>query len=506
MDSLAIAFGLYSIAIVGLGLAAARTKDRSDDDFFLAGRSLGPWLAALSASASSSSGWTTIGLVGFAFVNGAMAYWIIPGVLFGFIFNWVVIAPRLHDRATEIEARTVPDLFAFHFRERLPILRLTSVVVIMVAMFLYVAAQFAAAGLAFEAAFERVDFNIGVAIGAAYVLTYSVAGGFRASVWTDAAQFVVMMITLAGLPLYLVLFHTSAGEVRASLAGVGARARLAVILAQAGRALVGFLLGSGALGINLGYPGQPHVLVRFMAMRDRRYARVGLPVSIVWAVLTVGGAVSIGLIVRAMVVDATVFTPEQNAGLTGSGGQYALIIASKDLLPGLLAGVMLAGVLSAICSTVDSQLIVAASSVSSDVYSRLIQRDERATHAWINRVVVFGLGVGAAVLVVVDQTTKVYEYVLSYGWAVLGASFGPQLILLLTWRRATYAGCIAGMGTGFVVAIGWKLGEGAIQEAAPGLASVATYNLTVAFVAALVVNVLVSLATRAPGDGDRSKA
>ena len=279
ITSLGTAFAIYSIAIVALGLAAARTKDRSNDDFFLAGRKVGPLLAAFSASASSSSGWTTIGLVGFAYVSGAMAYWILPGVIFGYIFNWVVIAPRLRDRASELDALTVPDLFAYHFGERAPILRLMSVMVILVAMFFYVAAQLAAAGLAFEASFSSVGFSGGVAIGAAYVLVYTVAGGFRASVWTDAAQFIVMLLALVGLPLYLLAFHTDIASVRESLGAVDDSNLLRLTPEGSGIAMLGFLLGSGALGINLGYPGQPHVLVRFMAMRDRRDARIGLVVS-----------------------------------------------------------------------------------------------------------------------------------------------------------------------------------------------------------------------------------
>ena len=494
MSTLAIAFAVYSIAIVGVGLAAARARGRSDDDYFLAGRTLGPWVAAFSASASSSSGWTTLGLVGMAYVSGAMAYWIVPGVLFGFVFNWLVIAPRLRDRAAELDALTVPDLFAFHFRERVPVLRLMSVVVVMVAMFFYVASQLAAAGKAFEASFDGVGYRAGVSIGAAYVLAYTVFGGFRASCWTDFAQFIVMVLTLAGLPVYLLAVVIGPGEVREVLAAVPGRDLVTVAPAMGGLTLAGFLLGSGALGINLGYPGQPHVLVRFMAMRDRRDARVGLWVSIVWAVLTVGGAVTTGLIVRAL-VEAGRALPVGQAGAIGADPEIALIGAAAGLLPGVLAGIVLAGVLSAICSTVDSQLIVAASAAASDVYARLIRRERRGAHVAINRLVVLGLGLGAAAMVMFDQTIRVYAYVLTYGWAVLGAAFGPQVILLLTWRRASYAGCVAGMATGFVVAIAWKHLYPLLQARVEVLEGVQAYNLTVAFAMAMAVNVLVSLAT-----------
>ena len=168
-----------------------------------------------------------------------------------------------------------------------------------------------------------------------------------------------------------------------------------------------------------------------------------------------------------------------------------LIIAATSLLPGIFAGIMLAGVLSAICSTADSQLIVAASAVASDVYDRLVNRDSPLRMV-INRLVIVALGAGAAVMVVIDQEIKVYSYVLSYGWAVLGASFGPQLILLLTWKRASYAGCVAGMATGFLVAIAWKVGYEDIERWMPVVATLFSYNLTVAFFLSLIVNVVVS--------------
>jgi sodium/proline symporter len=505
MSTLAIAFIVYSALIIGIGLAAGRRENRTDSDYYLGGRSLGPWVAAFSASASSSSGWTTMGLVGMAFAGGAMAYWIIPGVLLGFMFNWIVIAPRLRDRAAELDALTLPDLFAFHFQERVPLLRSMSVGVVLVAMFLYTAAQFAAAGKAFEVTFVSVDYKVGVMIGAAYVLAYTVFGGFRASCWTDFAQFIVMLVTLVGVPLYLVVFLIGAPEVRQVLGGYEGADLLRILPTSSGLALIGFLLGSRALGINLGYPGQPHVLVRFMAMRDRRNARIGLIVSIVWGVLTVGGAVSVGLIVRALVLSGQGLGPEQAAQISADS-EIALVAAARDLMPGVLAGVVLAGILSAICSTVDSQLIVAASSVTSDVYARLVPGKPNADHLWLNRTVVLALGLGAAAMVMFDQTITVYTYVLTYGWAVLGAAFGPQLILLLTWRRASYAGCVAGMGTGFVVAIGWHELYPKVQARVEWLADVSAYNLTVAFFAALGVNMVVSLMTPGGGAGAETPA
>jgi len=439
MSVFAVSFAVYTLVIVAIGIYSARYARRSDEDFFLAGRSLGPWVAALSASASSESGWVTLGLVGWAFTSG----------------------------------------------ERLPILRVLSVTVILVAMMLYVAAQFAAAGKAFSASFAGLQYQAGVLIGAGVVLVYTVLGGFRAACWTDLIQGVIMVGTLVVFPLYVLVAcggYAFIGE----HAGAADPSLMRVIPEfndrAWGPAFLGFLLGSGALGINFGYPGQPHVLVRFMALADPRQARLGGLISVVWATLVYWGAVTIGLLARAMTEADSTGAGEfaWTEALPADGGETGLVLAAQNMIPGLFSGFVLAAVLAAICSTADSQLVVAASSVANDIYFRLVERSRRLAHVLVNRIVMLGLG-AAAVGLVINR----------YGWAILGASFGPQLILLLLWKRATYAGCVAGMLTGFLTALLWKLLN--LQQYIEALE---VYNLTLAFGAALVVNIVVSLLTR----------
>ena len=501
MSVFAVSFAVYTLLIVGIGLYSARFARRSDEDYFLAGRSLGPWVAALSASASSESGWVTVGLVGWAFRSGVSAYWIIPGCLAGFLFNWWVIAPRLRVRSETVGALTLPDFFSMSFKERLPILRVLSVVVILVAMLLYIAAQFAAAGKSFEVSFDGVGYQGGVLIGAAIVLGYTVLGGFRAACWTDLVQSLIMVGTLIGFPLYLLVAGGGYDAVATQMATVeGDYLSFVPPLDAEGStaAFLGFLLGSGALGINLGYSGQPHVLVRFMALADPRDAKIAGIISAVWATAVYWGAVTVGLMVRTMTEahaadgDTTWTTPLATGLAEGVSdvGDTGLVLAANNMIPGMMSGLVLAAVLAAICSTADSQLVVAASAVANDIYVRIIERTGKLAHLLINRLVMVGLGVGA-VLLVINQRIEVYKYVLDYGWAILGASFGPQLILLLTWRRASYAGCVAGMATGFLTALLWKLLD--IQQY---IEHVQVYNLTVAFAAAFGVNVVVSLFTR----------
>lgn len=517
MSVVIVSFAVYTLAIVLIGLYSARYARRSNEDFFLAGRSLGPWVGALSASASSESGWVTLGLVGWAFTNGVAAYWIIPGCLLGYLFNWFVIAGRMSERTRALRALTLPDFFAFQFRERVPVLRVVCVVVILAAMVLYVAAQFAAAGKAFAATFTQPSLNInyaqGVLIGAGIVLIYTVSGGFRAVCWTDFLQALLMVGTLVVFPIYLMIMHGGYGFLWSELSAVvpegGQPGDLLRFVPQVGgAAFLGFLLGSGALGINFGYPGQPHVLVRFMALRNRREASIAGVVAFLWGLLVYWGAVTIGLFARAMAAGHEAWTEQI------TDGELSLVIAAINLLPGVISGLVLAAVLAAICSTADSQLVVAASAAANDLYARLFKKQrpgrrsaaggvssvspaqaasaerdwsaEAGAHPWINRIVVAVVGL-IAVLLVIDRQVQVYKYVLTYGWAMLGASFGPQVILILLWRRASYAGCVAGMLVGFGMTLVWR---GVFDNR---LGNVEVYNLVIAFVAALVVNIVISL-------------
>ena len=250
--------------------------------------------------------------------------------------------------------------------------------------------------------------------------------------------------------------------------------------------LFGFLLGSGALGINFGYPGQPHVLVRFMALKDATQTRAGAVISAVWATMVYWGAVTVGLMVRAM-TEAQATQDIGAAWTAGLDGETGLVLAAVNMIPGALSGVVLAAVLAAICSTADSQLVVAASSAANDIYSRLIDRTRKRGHLLINRLVVLGLGL-IAVGLVIDKDIQVYRYVLTYGWAILGASFGPQIVLLLLWKRASYAGCVAGMATGLALALWWPHVYDPAEHR-----EIEIYNLPFAFVTALAVNVVMSL-------------
>ncbi len=441
MDSIAVSFLVYTFGVLVLGVYSARFGRKTSADFFLAGRGLGAWVAALSSSASAESGWVTLGLVGTAFSTGIGALWIIPGTLLAFLFNWFVIAERLRGLSSERQLITIPDLLATHYHG-LPamLIRLSSVLIIIAMLTAYVAAQLNAAGKTFDATFGWT-YTSGVLVGAGIVLAYTVTGGFRAVAWTDVVQALMMMGAVLVLPVVLV-FHLGGPEaVWLRLESMASASAVTDPFAgKVGMALIGFL--SVWLGVPLGYPGQPHILVRFMAIKDSASVRRGSFIATSWVVLVFTGAVLLGITARA--VYGVLDDPEQ-----------ALPIAAMDFLPGIVAGMMIAAVLAAICSTADSQLLVSASAISHDLYIRVFrnQPQERKL-ARINRGAVV-LIAAVATTVALAEVRTIFDFVL-YAWAGLGAAFGPATILILLWRRTTAWGVLAGIVTGFTTAIVWR--------------------------------------------------
>ncbi|MCH2138121.1 MAG: hypothetical protein MK074_03620 [Phycisphaerales bacterium] len=483
-----LSFAVYTLIVVWVGIATSKRAGDSEAEYFLAGRKLGPWVAALSASASSESGWVTLGLVGWAFASGVSALWMLPAVVVGFGFNWFVLAGPLRDDAARLGAVTVPDYLARRFNTGATWIRLAGVAIVLTAMTLYVAAQFAAAGKAFHAAFDGLDYVWGVAIGAGLVLCYVALGGFRAACWTDLLQGLLMVVVLVFFPAWVLFSGPGIEGLQASLAaGTDGGHLLSFWPGLTGSAFIGFLLGSGALGVSFGYAGQPHVLVRYMAMQKRRDALIGGAIAMVWGLLVITGAIVVGLLVRGFAESGAEWAvPMLTAGAGGGpDGEYALIESAQALLPPVLGGLALAAILAAIASTADSQLVVGASAIASDLLARVLGKSQAAKSTRVHRLSVVGVAI-VAVGLVIDEHVEVYTYVLTYGWAILGAGFGPQVLLAVFWKRATGWGCVAGLCTGFAVAIGWKLGyEGEIE----------IYNLPLAFIAAGVANIVVSVLT-----------
>jgi sodium/proline symporter len=441
MTATILSFWVYTLLIMGIGVFSARYGRASSADFFLANRGIGAWVAALSSSASAESGWVTLGLVGMAFQTGIGALWIIPGTVLAFLFNWLVIADRLRHFARDKDAISIPDILVANFSGKSAvIIRLLSMLIILSMLSAYVAAQFNAAGKMFDNLLDW-PYQAGVIAGTVIVLIYTISGGFRAVAWTDVIQALFMIGAMIVLPLVLLVELGGVDIFWQKLNMLEDAATLTHPMAnKAGMALTGFL--AVWLGIPLGYCGQPHVLVRFMATRDATAVRRGAIISTAWVFLLFAGAVLLGVFARAYY--GTLEDPEM-----------ILPLVSTELLPGVIAGVMIAAVLAAICSTADSQLLVSASAISHDLYVRLLgHHPDNRIIVLFNRLAVLLIGL-TGMLIALGEVRVIFDFVL-YAWAGLGAAFGPALILILLWRRTSATGVIAGMVVGFITAIAWR--------------------------------------------------
>jgi len=440
---------LYLGALLFIGWRAAQ-RTHGGEDFHLAGRSLGAWAAGISSTASSESGWVTLGAVGMTYTYGISGLWFAPGCLAGYLVNLYLVAPRLRELSEEQGSLTLSDVLTRRWGDPKHVLRITSVVIILLCMMGYVAAQMTAAGKAFSSTLGfagQGGYVLGVLIGAAVITAVTSFGGFRGVAWTDLFQGLLMAIALIGLPLYAV---AKLGGFGALINGLGTidPNLLTATGGRLGPALWGFVIGE--LGIGLGYPGMPHVITRYMAARDQREVRRLRVIALLWGVVVFYGAGIVGLAGRVMMP-------------TLADGEQTLMVMALKLLHPVLAGIMLAAVISAILSTVSSQLLVAASAVSYDVVEEVMGRtaDDRRSLV-LGRWTVVVVGV-VGVLLALSGVRLVFWFVL-FAWSGLGASFGPLVLLALHKNAVSRHGALAGMLTGFGVTVAWKLGRDAASD------------------------------------------
>ncbi len=451
--SILTVFGLYLALLVGIGIVTSRVT-HSPLDFFLANRSLKAWVTAISSTASSESAWAVLGTVGLAYKEGLSAMWFLPGCLMGYAINWLFVAERLRKHSHETHALTVPDYLEAYFNDRTHAIRLLSVAIIFVSMMAYVAAQFTAIGKTFDAIFG-VPHYWSIPIGGAIVILYTSMGGVRAVAWTDFVQGLIMV---AGLVILALVALVHLGGFQGMTAGVAETKPEA--LAWMGGKSTAVFFGSlvGLLGIGLGYPGQPHVITRYMAAKDTRTIKQGIWIAMGWGLLIYSSAILLGVSGNALF-----------PGLEDP--EHLFPKAAEHLLPTVVTAVVLTGVLAAIMSTVSAQILVAASAVAHDVYSKLLR--QRLSHERIlkiSRITVFVLGLGA-LIIALSQTPVIFWFVL-FAWSGLGASFGPVILFTLYAKKVTRAGALAGMITGFVTTVVWKV---------TGLSDAIIYELVPAF-------------------------
>ncbi len=443
MNFALLGFIFYLVVILVVGFITYNIN-KSHKDFFIAGRKLNPWVVAFSERASGESAWLLLGLPGAAYASGLMEFWTALGCVSGIIFYWFFIAKALRIETERLGAFTLPTFLAARFEKGQSAIRVLATFIIIFFFIFYLSAQFNGAGKILNVTFG-LDQSTGMIIGAAVIIFYTMMGGFFAVAWTDMVQGIIMIGTLVVLPL------VGLAELKEIHNGTVV---LADLVAKEGHPLMSFTGGktgwaAAALIISglswaLGYMGQPHLLTRFMAIRSAEEIKISRRIAIAWVIPAFSGAVIIGIM---------------GAGLYGQGMfddiEKVMPHLANELLPAWLAGIFVSGAIAAMMSTADSQLLVISSSIIEDLFHRTLGwevGDKMLLKGSRIITIVVGL-IGFAIALTSD---KLIFSMVSYAWAGLGSSFGPVILLLLTWKKVTHQGVIAGLVTGFITTVVWS--------------------------------------------------
>ncbi|MEQ5836313.1 sodium/proline symporter PutP [Marinobacter sp. NFXS9] len=480
---------LYFVLMLAIGFYAWRKSTSSSEEYMLGGRQLSPAVAALSAGASDMSGWLLLGLPGALYATGLVEAWIGIGLFVGAFINWIVVAPRLREQTERYDnSLTIPEFLANRFPTKAMALRTVSAIVIVVFFAVYTASGLVAGGKLFMSAFGSLidssvisDYSIGVWLTLGIVLTYTVIGGFLAVSLTDFVQGCIMMLALIIMPA-VVLFGSGGGgfdQASETLATVDPN----FLSWTNGLTFVGFL---SAVTWGLGYFGQPHIIVRFMAVRTVEDVPKARNIGMTWMAISLIGAISLGIFGRAYAV---------RNGLDVGDSETIFIVLADLLFHPLITGFLYAALLAAIMSTISSQLLVSSSSLTEDFYRLFLNKEASDKESvLVGRVCVLLVGIVAA-FIASDPNSKVLGLV-SNAWAGFGAAFGPLMILSLTWKRMSGAGAVAGLIVGALTVIIWiSLGLNGSFMGGPGV-----YEIIPGFIAAWIAIYVVSLATQSDGE------
>ncbi len=468
MNPLVVTFFLYLLFMLIVGVVFYRTTGDLSD-YILGGRKLGPLVAALSVCASDMSGWLLMGLPGAVYSSGLNQLWITFGLIAGAYLNWRLVARRLRIYTESAgNSLTIPDYLENRFYHHRRSLRVVSAFLILFFFGIYTASGLVAGAILFQKTFG-VAYQVALLLGSAVIISYTFLGGFLAVSWTDFFQGSLMFFALLLVPAIVV---ADLGGPVSTLERLQYRTSFLDLMAGMDGVAVVSLMAWG-----LGYFGQPHILARFMAIENPARVRRATAVAMGWMVITLYGAVVVGLTGAAYFLESPLQNPET-----------VFISLAKEFFNPWVAGVFLAAVLAAVMSTVDSQLLVCASVISEDFYRAFFRGNaSRRELLWVGRASVLLVSL-FALLLASDPESSVLRIV-AYAWAGLGASFGPVVLLSLYFRKMTSKGALAGMLTGATVVILWKNLSGGIFD---------LYELLPGFVLATVAIVLVSLADKRP--------
>ncbi len=472
--SLIITFVLYLIALIVIGYLGEKKYSGTYEDFVSAGKSLGFFVTALSAAASSESAWVMLGLSGLGYSKGVVAYWAAIGCVFGYLINWLFVIAPVRKISGEVNALTLADFVENTLNDKKHFLRIIGSVVVVFFMLVYVISQFIGAGKTLHG-MGLTTYENGVLIGSIIIGAYVLMGGYAAVCWTDALQGVLMAGIMIGIPIFAIFKAGGILNVFHMLQNMGMASLFNLKNATLWGSL-GFIFGS--LGIGLGYQGMPHVVIRYITVKDEREGKISGLVATLWGVFVLFGSVTLGLCGR--VLFSSLKDPEQ----------VLPKFASLYLHP-ILAGIVLAAITAAIMSTADSQLMYAATSLINDLWLKITKKnvDEKKLVLY-TRITIF-LFMVIAILFALQNVKVIYTFVL-YAWGALGAAFSPMVLSILYFKRFNKWGALANLIVGPLVVVVWT--------SIPFLKDM-LYELIPGFFVSLIAGILVSYLT----DKDRGK-
>jgi sodium/proline symporter len=428
-------------------------KTTSIEDYLLGGRNMGSWVTALSAQASDMSGWLLMGLPGAIYLSGVNQSWIAIGLFIGTWLNWVLVAPRLRIYTEKTQALTLSTFFEERFKDPTGLLRIISAIIILVFFTIYASSGLVGAGKLFESMFN-INYTVAVIVGAVIMIMYTFLGGFMAVCWTDLVQGTLMFFAIICVPA-IALSH--AGGVDGVSAAIAAK-NISTSLFSNGSGPISFLAIVSTMAWGLGYFGQPHILARFMSIRSVKDLPKSITIAIIWVFISLTGAVIIGLI-------AIPLFPQ----LADGNQEKVFIYMIEKLFNPWVGGILLAAILAAIMSTIDSQLLVSSSALTEDFYKHFIKKDASdLEQIWVGRFCVLIIAVIAIVLALTPGNTVLG--LVSYAWGGFGAAFGPVVLVSLFSRKTSWQSALGGMITGTIVLVLWKnIGLGSVMyEIVPG--------------------------------------
>ncbi len=488
------------VIMIVIGVVYSR-KTKNNEDYFLGGRNLGGWTAAMSAQASDMSGWLLMGLPGSIYLAGTGEVWIAIGLLIGTILNWFIVSSRLR-KYTIVSGNslTIPSFFQNRYRDNRGVIKIVSAIIIAIFFAVYTASAFSSGAKLFATLFghgengqlDQTAYFIGLIIASVVILIYTFLGGFGAVCTTDLIQGLLMLVAILAVPIvaYTILTWDQGFATALSAKGVSNPENFLNFMKNDDGSNVSAVSIISNLAWGLGYFGMPHIIIRFMAIKNEAEVKKSRKIAIAWVIISLAAACLIGLIARA-------FLTHQ---LDASNSETSFIRLIQQVFSGngvliFIGGIFLCGILAAIMSTADSQLLVTASAVSEDMFKGVIKKNaSEKTSLWVGKIAVVVVAV-IAFLIALDPNSSIMGLV-SDAWAGFGSAFGPVVLLALFWKRSNLAGAIACMATGALTVIVWDylpVVNGQTIYAATGL-----YSLVVGFALALVVNVVVSLITKKP--------